>query len=291
MGKLLDTFRHPTGSAQRPLLHSAAPLGEEEIPYIEVGGRQAPIEASPAVLAATPVRLGKSPQLQRLRVPPAEVRGVSFRPLPAGPARFAPELVAFHQPEHAVSRQYQALAATLAEQGSQGQAHRLLFTAAAAGVGATTVVLNLAITLARQGQRVVVVDAQHDRPAVAERLGLPPCPGLDDVLAGVLPLAKALQPTGQEGLLAVTAGRGPGTAGSRRTGDALRRLARQLRDQDGIVLLDGPAPDGDDLRPLAAECDAAYLISADGRDAAADALLRSLPRDGVPLRGHILARA
>jgi Mrp family chromosome partitioning ATPase len=133
----------------------------------------------------------------------------------------------------------------------------------------------------------VVVDAQRDRPAVAGRLGLPTAPGLEDVLAGAVPLAEALQETGQEQLVALPAGRGRTRPGTRWTADALRRLARQLRDQDGLVLLDAPCWDGrPDLLTLAGLCDAVYLISADGEDVAG--LLRDLPGDGVPLRGQIL---
>lgn len=285
MGKLLETFRQTTEPAGGPLPRPA----EEEVPFIEVGGRQAPMEASPAVLATLPPHPAAGPRFRQLRAPAAEVRAVHFRPVAAErtPAGFAPELVAFHRPEHTVSRQYQTLADAIAEQLPGRGSPLLLFTAAAPGVGATTVVLNLAVTLARRRQGVVVVDAQRDRPAVAERLGLPTAPGLEEVLAGAVPLAEALQETGQEQLVALPAGRGRTRPGARWTADALRRLARQLRDRDGLVFLDAPCWDGrPDLLTLAALCDAVYLVSADGEDVGG--LLRDLPGDGVPLRGQIL---
>jgi Mrp family chromosome partitioning ATPase len=257
------------------------------------------VEGSPDVLAALPPahpatgaphRLWISPRFQELSVPTAEVYSVLFRPVAAGPAkaRFAPELVAYHRPDHAVSRQYQALADALTGPLSAGTAPVLLFTAAGPGVGATTVVLNLALTLARRDeQRVVVVDAQRDRPAVAERLGLPAVPGLGEVLAGTVSVMQALQDTRQERLAVLTAGRGK--AGARWTADALRRLMRQLRDQEALVLVDAPRWDsGPEAGRLAALGDAVYLISADGDDAATADLVRTLPEDGVPLRGQIL---
>ena len=63
----------------------------------------------------------------------------------------------------------------------------LLFAGAADDVGTSTVLLNLAVTLARQEATVTVVDAHLARPALADRLGLPPAPGLREVLAGQMP--------------------------------------------------------------------------------------------------------
>src|SRR5207253_11034851 len=121
---------------------------------------------------------------------------VFFRPITADPgparSRFATELVTFHRPEHALSKQYQNLAGTLTAQLPATRSRVLLFTAAHPGAGTTTVLLNLAIALARQGkQRLVVVDANPNQPAVAERLGLPQVPGLAEVLAGSQPLQDA----------------------------------------------------------------------------------------------------
>jgi Mrp family chromosome partitioning ATPase len=292
MGKLLQTLSHTTATEERQPPAATAPAAESVIPFIEVGGRQTPVEGSPEVLAAPPPRPVAGPRFQKLTVPAAEVRSVQFRPVTGGPApaRFAPELVTFHRPQHAVSRQYQALADALSEGLSAGGSAVLLFTAAAPGLGATTVLLNVAIALARGGeQRVVVVDAQRDRPAVAERLGLPPVPGLEDVLAGRIAPGDALQQTGQDRLLALTAGRGRGRPGSRWPAEALRQLVRQLAEPEGLVLIDAPCWDGrPELRTLAAQADAVYLVSAPGEDGMTSELLQALPRDGVRLRGQVL---
>jgi Mrp family chromosome partitioning ATPase len=290
MGKLLQTFAQPAGAAGPT--PGAAPVAESAIPFIEVGGRQGPVEGSPEVLAAPAPRPVSGPRFQKLTAPAAEVRSVLFRPLSTGPApgRFAAELVTFHRPLHALSRQYQALADALTEGLGAGGSPVLLFTAAGPGLGTTTALLNVAIALAGGAkQRVIVVDAQRDRPAVADRLGLPPVPGLEDVLSGTVALSEALQETGQDRLLALTAGRGRGRAGARWPADALRQLVRELAEAEGLIFIDAPSWDGrPELRTLAALADAVYLVSAPGEDGRTGELLQTLPRDGVRLRGQIL---
>lgn len=60
----------------------------------------------------------------------------------------------------------------------------LAFASAGLGEGKTTTVLNLAITIAQDGRRVLVVDADLRKPAVNSRLGLKRDPGLSEVLVG-----------------------------------------------------------------------------------------------------------
>lgn len=60
----------------------------------------------------------------------------------------------------------------------------LAFASAGSGEGKTTTVLNLAITIAQDGRRVLVVDADRRKPTVNTRLGLKREPGLTEILMG-----------------------------------------------------------------------------------------------------------
>jgi Mrp family chromosome partitioning ATPase len=317
MGKMLETLNQkPAGrgapeakpahlpvSAPRP-----DPEPEPDLPsamsFIEVGGKLAPLDASPDVLATAPpgrTRLHpphaeRGPRLRKLAARSDDGRTVRFRPVTGGTARprprFAPELVAFHRPEHALSCQYQSLAEEMLAQLPAGAPGLLLFTAAAPRVGTTTVLLNLAVTLVRQGdQRIAVIDANRDRPAVAARLGLAEAPGLGDVLSGGFPLEEALQETGQAGLRAVTIGATSLGGRARLTAEAMRPLFRQLRRAFQLVMIDAPCWDG---RPeagvLATLADAVYLVAtaAECDSPQAGALLQVMRQQGIPVRGQIL---
>src|SRR5437868_2275479 len=105
---------------------------------------------------------------------------------PAPPALFDPEPaderipfieVGGPRPAHAAGRHYRELADALRRQSNGPGPSALLFTATGPTAGTTTIVLNLAVTLAREaGSRVVVVDANLARPGVAGRLSLLPEP-------------------------------------------------------------------------------------------------------------------
>jgi Mrp family chromosome partitioning ATPase len=306
MGRMLDTLKRRNGNLASPqdgsvpMTDDPAPVAEEPS-FIEVGGKQTPIEGSPDVLACpAPMAPGK-PFVPQLITPPAtppEPAGLTvlFRPTTAEPApartRFAPELIAFHRPDHPLGKQYQHLAVSLISPLPAGRCRALLFTAAHPGAGTTTVLLNLAIALARQGkQRVVVVDANVNQPAIAERLGLPRVPGLVEVLAGESGLQDVLQETGQANLLALTSGHGSASRQGRLGGEAMRALLRQLRERCELILLDAPcwtAQAG--LLPLALLCEAVYLVSPETEAQAAETadLMQALAQQGAPLRGHFV---
>jgi Mrp family chromosome partitioning ATPase len=166
-------------------------------------------------------------------------------------------LIAFHQPDHPVSEQYRTLAAEIARQLPGTQPRVLLFTGAANGVGTSTVLLNLAMTLARQDAKVTVVDAHTARPALAARLGLPDGPGLREVLAGQVPPAWCLQETAHPNLMVLPSG----TSGKRKDGVEASAILEALRERSDCVLLDaGPWSDTAPLADLASGSDAVYLV-------------------------------
>ncbi len=305
MGRVLDALRQaeaPHGGAERrppttAELPGPAPLlaedahPAEEIPFIEVGPRKS-LEASPSVLACTPSAL-----LAAQTPGAAASATVAFRALgrPAAPSRshIAPEVVAFHAPEQPASAQYRDLLAAVAAAGPGGRQAALLFVPGLPAADATPVVLNLAVTAARQGRRrVLAVDGNLRRPGVAWRLGVPEAPGLREVLAGAVTLDEAVQETEQANLLALAAGAPAGGVGPRFVAETMRSLLRQLRQRFDLVLVDGPRWDGrPDAALLAAACDAVYLVlpEKDAESAEADELLQALPAQGARLAGCVLA--
>jgi Mrp family chromosome partitioning ATPase len=276
MSRMLETLNQvslqvpppPVGApASVPIEMRSEADDDDSIPYIEVGGPRSTIDASPQVLAC-PVPARSLPLTPPPAPPPVvgPTKTVQFRPLVRTTQppeltvrRMAPELIAFHQPDHAVSIEYRTLLADLLRQVPGGRA-AVLFTALAPWVGTTTVVLNLGITAARhENRRTVVIEANLRRPAFAERLGLEPAPGWRDFAAGTVPMEHSVQDTAQPYLHALTAG-AAGSADHRIASGATAALLH-LREQADLVLVDAASwNEGDDVAALAAVCDGVVIV-------------------------------
>jgi len=169
-------------------------------------------------------------------------------------------LVAYHIPDHPVSGEYRTLRDEIKKQLPEAPSRVLMFAAAVAESGTTTVLLNLATTLASEG-RVLVVDANLKRPAAATKLGILAAPGLGEVLASRVPLTLALQPTAMKRFDALTAGLGVEPIAVA-LGKEFPRLLGQLRHWYDWVIVDGGTwgsmPERDATCPSA---DAVYLVS------------------------------
>jgi Mrp family chromosome partitioning ATPase len=291
---------YPNGGPAAAVADDPFPAGSA--PYIEVGG-PAPVysglpKPAPRAIAAEPPR----PQPAPVAVP-ADDRYLSVafhqvapRPAePTGPA-VHPDVVAFHHPEHPVSGEYRSLADDLRKQvgAEPGVGKAVLLTSAGSDNGTTTVLLNLAVTLAREpGARVLVVDADLDRPTAAGKMGLSDIPGLSEVLAQSMPLAWVLQPTVVPRLQLLGCGKPTDATGPAMAAD-LPRLVTQLRQWFDWVLVDGGVwgdrPQRDATGPA---FDGVYLVTrqSDLDRPVFHATRAQVARQGGLLRGFITTRA
>ncbi|WP_162786729.1 polysaccharide biosynthesis tyrosine autokinase [Janibacter anophelis] len=136
------------------------------------------------------------------------------------------------------------------------QPRSIVITSAKQGEGKSTVASNLATVLAEAGERVVLVDADLRRSAVARAFDLDGSVGLSQVLAGTATLGDALQPSHTDGLEILAAGAVPPNPSELLGSHRMEQLIEQLA-QDYFVVLDAP--------PLLPVTDAALLTrSADG---------------------------
>jgi receptor protein-tyrosine kinase len=123
-------------------------------------------------------------------------------------------------------------------------ANRIMVTSATPGEGKTYVSVNLAISLAMElDTQVLLVDADTTRPAVLERLGLPPAKGLLDLLVdrSLAPESLILS-TNVERLSILPAGTGQEHAADLIASEDMSRLVQRLcaGDPRRLVLFDTP---------------------------------------------------
>jgi Mrp family chromosome partitioning ATPase len=252
------------------------------IPFIEVGGPRAKPAATPTPELVAPK---KQPE-----VPPPEVTFhlLADVALPAFSPP-APELVAYHRPEHPAARQFRRLADGVAGQFPAGRVPVLLFTAVT-GRHAGATVANLAVTRASDGiGRVVVIEAERCEGSSAERFGVPPVPGLRELLARMVPLAMALHRTSVDGIYILP-------AGNVRIGvdEAARMpaLVEQLRQRFDWILIDAPPWGTHVMTEWAKTSDGVYLVlkPEEWDSPQVDLAHEGIERAGGKVRGCVVVR-
>jgi capsular exopolysaccharide synthesis family protein len=107
--------------------------------------------------------------------------------------------------------------------------------------GKSTIAIKTAMSMAMMNARVLVIDADLRRPSIHTKLGVPNDRGLSDVLVGVLPLAAALKPSGQDGVWVLTSGRRAPNPVALLQSEGFDRLLDEAREQFDCVIIDSPA--------------------------------------------------
>jgi Mrp family chromosome partitioning ATPase len=291
----------------------------EDAPFIEIGAPTGPVFSTPVLTpapaqTAPTIELKEKPENARAfpriatATPPvneasAAILSVRFHdvlPRSLGRTPEGPDagLVALHFPDHPVSAEYRSLGDEIIAQLPEATSRVLTFTAATTEAGTTSVMLNLGITLARDGQRVLVLDANFNRPGVATKLALASSPGLAEVLGGQLPLPWALQPTVVPSLQALVVSSATDADSAAKFGSVIGRdlpkLVTQLRQWFDWVLIDagvwGVEPERD---ATCSEADAVYLVTreADAERPEFTGLRTWVKQLGGALRGYVTTRA
>jgi capsular exopolysaccharide synthesis family protein len=116
----------------------------------------------------------------------------------------------------------------------------LLICSTLPGEGKSMTAMNLAVAMAMEGKRVVLVDADLRSPSIHESLGVPAYPGLSDILLGNVPLPLALHGTSVESLSVIPAGRHSADAVDALTLSAVGALQGALREYCDVAIFDGP---------------------------------------------------
>lgn len=204
------------------------------------------------------------------------------------------DLITLRDPQAPASEAYRTLRTTLQFSRLERPLHTLLVTSSAANEGKSTLLANLAVTLAQVEQRVIVVDCDLRRPTLHSIFGVDNERGLSVALDTAPGSPLPLQDTSVPGLRVLPAGpateRPADLIGSRRI-DAL--IARLISEAD-LVLFDAPPiVMFTDAVVLATKVDGVVLATSSGktrRDHARDAV-QILQKVNATILGAVLTNA
>ncbi len=178
--------------------------------------------------------------LQRATGPALPVLGL----IPAVPWRDRAQahVVSIENPTSAPSEAYRSLRTSVQFLGLDAPLHCLQVTSASQGEGKTTTTTNLALMMARGGERpVVVVDCDLRRPRLHDFFDLSNEVGFTSVILGEVPVSAALQRFDDEpGLSVLVSGPIPSDPSELLASRRAAEVLTSLRADGALVLLDTP---------------------------------------------------
>lgn len=155
--------------------------------------------------------------------------------------RLNPLLVAGLSPKSPAAEQYRGLRTRLAQTEGAHNLRTFLITSPQKGEGKSITAANLALTMAQELHRhVVIVEADLRKPSLQQLFGLPVGPGLTDYLAGAAELTAVMKFLPDYHLTVIPAGTAPTNPAELLGSTAMRRMLDQLRTRFDRVILDTP---------------------------------------------------
>jgi succinoglycan biosynthesis transport protein ExoP len=147
---------------------------------------------------------------------------------------------ALRYPEGPVAEAYRVVRTNLLFSSVVEGGRALIVTSSNPGEGKTTTTANLAISLAANGAKVLVVDADLRRPTLHQHFNISKTPGLSDVIVGKRQISEAIQSVRGKALHLLPCGYIPPNPAELLGSTVMRDIVRALKTRYDWVLIDTP---------------------------------------------------
>ncbi|MDD5169484.1 MAG: AAA family ATPase, partial [Syntrophales bacterium] len=179
-------------------------------------------------------------------------------------------LAAHFVPSSTLSESYKALRTSLNFICSENNLKTVLFTSSSPGEGKTSIVVNVAITMAQIGQKVLLIDGDLRRPVISKLFGIEQIPGITDVILGnyewhkvirsitdlmmgKMSIEDIMKTPGMDNLHIITSGTYAPNPAEILTSKAIGEFLSKVKEEYDVILIDAP--------PVLAATDAALWSS------------------------------
>ncbi len=150
-------------------------------------------------------------------------------------------IVTQHDPKSPVSEAYRTLRTNFQFATLNLKPRTVMVTSAVPGEGKSTTAVNLAVTMADRGLRVLIVDTDLRRPNVHRVLRMERGPGLADLLREGLDIHAVVRPTRVDNLHMISSGRVPPNPSELIGSDRMAEVMEQLGKDFDLVICDAPS--------------------------------------------------
>lgn len=170
-------------------------------------------------------------------------------------------LVTYAAPSSKVAEEYRTLRTNLQLSSVTRKDKTIVITSSRFGEGKSTTVSNLAVSIAQQGEKVLVIDADLRKPTIHEIFRLENAVGLTNVLGGKATMEGAVMQTEIGSLYVLPSGPIPFNPAELLNSMAMEILIQKAMEQYDIILFDSPPIlEVTDTSILADRCDGVLLV-------------------------------
>ena len=188
------------------------------------------------------------------------------------------ELAEMLDPKTNLSESYLAIRTSLGFVTDHGVPRSIMTTSTREAEGKTTTNAAMAIALARQGRKVILIDADMRSPSIHEVFGIPAGPGLSNYLSGDEHLDTLIHETTQPYLAVMQAGPVPPSAAELLSTDRMERLIKLLGERFDHVVIDSPPVLGLADAPLLARMVEGCILVVESRGVSVRRVMGALER-------------
>lgn len=150
-------------------------------------------------------------------------------------------IVTQHDPKSPISEAYRTLRTNFQFATIQDRPRTVMVTSAIPGEGKTTTAVNMAVTFADSGFRVLLVDTDLRRPHVHHVLKMQRGPGLADALRQGLDFNPLVRQTRVRNLWTISSGHVPPNPSELIGSERMRNIVQEMGMQFDLVLFDAPS--------------------------------------------------
>lgn len=175
------------------------------------------------------------------------------------------QLITYTDPKSNTAESYRTLRTNIQFSSLDKDIKSIVITSTKPGEGKSTIVSNMAITMAQSGKKVLLMDCDFRKPAIHKKFGVTNSKGLTNVLLKDKKFDECILLTRQDNLHVVTSGPVPPNPSELLGSNKFKILLKHLASIYDVILLDAPPTLlVTDAQILSSICDGTVLLTSYG---------------------------